>query len=371
VRLILWLAPSLVTRPSFADLMTRGALRLAAVGAILLGILVAPDAPRLAAARLPCEVDRVDRIVAVGDIHGAYDRLVEILRAAGLLDGKLHWSGGRTHYVQLGDILDRGPDSRKALDLMRKLEVEAPRAGGAVHVLLGNHEAMRMLGDRRYTVPAEYQAFVNDRSDEVRQAYLKLAPPSLRDQLLKDTPLGEVEMRLAFGRQGIYGEWLRKLNVVIKINGVVFVHGGISPVTSPLSCDDVNRAARRELTEEEEATRAEPLRTLVSGEDGPLWYRGLAEEPDTFAPEVDRILDAQNARAIVIGHTVTPDGRIRVRFGGKVVQIDTGMQPQYVKNGRASALEIQHEIVTAIYTDRRDVLLTRLPGARTDLPVSR
>jgi hypothetical protein len=92
-------------------------------------------------------------------------------------------------------------------------------------------------------------------------------------------------------------------------------------------------------------------------EDGPLWYRGLAEETDTFEPTIDDILAKQEARSIVIAHTVTPDGRIRVRFGGKVIQIDTGMQPQYVPRGRASALEIVNGVTTAIYTDRRDVLI--------------
>jgi len=53
---------------------------------------------------------------------------------------------------------------------------------------------------------------------------------------------------------------------------------------------------------------------------------------------------------------VLPEGRIRVRFGGKVVQIDTGMQPAYMPNGRAAALEIRGGKFTAIYLDRRDEL---------------
>jgi hypothetical protein len=44
------------------------------------------------------------------------------------------------------------------------------------------------------------------------------------------------------------------------------------------------------------------------------------------------------------------------RFGGKVTGIDTGMLPGYVAEGRASVLEISGRTVTAIYTDRRDVL---------------
>ena len=55
----------------------------------------------------------VERIVAVGDIHGDYGNYIEVLRAAGLVDKKGKWSGGKTHLVQTGDIPDRGPDTGK------------------------------------------------------------------------------------------------------------------------------------------------------------------------------------------------------------------------------------------------------------------
>jgi hypothetical protein len=42
--------------------------------------------------------------------HGAYDRFVEILKVAGIVDSELRWIGGRTHVVQLGDLVDRGDD---------------------------------------------------------------------------------------------------------------------------------------------------------------------------------------------------------------------------------------------------------------------
>jgi len=337
--------------------MTLPRLVLAAVAAVATGLLTAPTLPVAAAAS--CEIDRIERIVAVGDVHGAYDQLVDILRTAGLLDARMRWSGRRTHLVQLGDVVDRGPDSRKVLDLLRRIEGDARRAGGAVHVLLGNHEVMRMLGDFRYTVPGEYKAFTTGESEELRQAFLDGQPPELRDELLKELPVGSLEMRVAFSRRGVYGEWLRKLNAVVRINGILFVHGGISPVNAGLRCDAINAAVRREITEEEGKSRADPLHTLSGAEDGPLWYRGLAEEPDSFAPEAEAILAAQQASAVVVAHTVTPDQRIRVRFGGRVVVVDTGMQPQYVESGRASALEIQRGVFTAIYADRRDRLFAQ------------
>jgi len=337
---------------------TRTVIGLGLAGAIAAGGLSAPALPRVTAATPSCQIDRVERIVAIGDVHGAYDRFVEILRTAGVIDARLRWAGGRAHLVQMGDVVDRGPDSRKALDLLERLQGEARSVGGAVHPLLGNHEVMRMLGDLRYVVPAEYEAFVTSRSDRARNDFVNEAQPPLREQLLKETPLGFAEMRVAFGRNGHYGEWLRKLDTVVQINGVLFVHGGISPEVAAMPCDAINAAIRRELTEDLEKTRTAPLESLSAGESGPLWYRGLAQEFDAVASSLDEILATQNLRAIVIGHTVTPDGRIRTRFGGKVIQLDTGMQPAYVQGGRASALEIRGGVVTAIYADRRDVLLT-------------
>lgn len=341
--------------------MRRQPLRLAVVGTLAVALLAAQPAW---AADSSCAIAGVERIVAIGDVHGAYDRLVAILRAAGLLDTRLRWAGGRTHLVQTGDILDRGADSRKALDFLHRLENDARRAGGGVHLLLGNHEVMRILGDLRFVSPGEYEAFVTANSERTRRTFLEPSSDDARSQkdtpldTLLNTPLGFVEMRLAFGRDGEYGGWLRKSDVAVKVNGILFLHGGISPAMADLDCEALNTRVRRDITSDLDKSRAAPLQTVAAREDGPLWYRGLAVEPEAFAPQVDEILVKQHARAIVVGHTVTPDGRIRVRFDGKVVQIDTGMQPEYVPGGRASALEVRQDTFTAIYEDGQQVVGT-------------
>jgi hypothetical protein len=323
--------------------------------ALLLGAALLAAAPATRAGD-ECAAEGVPRIVAVGDVHGAYDSLVAILRAAGVIDEKLRWSGGRTHLVQTGDVVDRGPDSRKALDLLRRLEKEAGRAKGAVHALIGNHELMWMLGDLRYVSAAEYASFATRDSEAVRERALENVKPEARDELRKQTPLGYLELVRALAPDGEYGKWLRGHDAVVKLNGVLFLHGGISPRVAALPCAEINAAVRREITEDLQQTRKAPLASLGASEDGPLWYRGLAQEPDAFQPEVEKILAAQGARAVVIAHTPAPGGRIRSRFGGRVVQIDTGMLTSYVTDGRASALEIKDGTFTAIYLDRRDVI---------------
>src|SRR5919197_1017644 len=330
-------------------------------------IVLLASAATVARAASRCEWQSVERVVAVGDVHGAYDRYVEILRASGVIDANGRWAGGAAHFVQLGDVVDRGPDSRKALDFLERLEREAEPAGGRVHVLLGNHEVARMLGDLRLTAPGEYEAFAASGSEALRERFLQTLKPAERDEARKQTPLGQIEMRQAFGRDGEYGKWLRQLPVTIKINGIVFVHGGISPAVAPLGCSAINDQVHRELTSDLDKTRAAPLASLAPRVEGPLWYRGLTEQPDAFAPQVTDILTKLGARAIVVGHTVSTNRRIITRFDGRVIQIDTGMQPAYVPDGRASALEIRGGEATAIYVDRREpVAIARREGSEAE-----
>ena len=321
----------------------------AAIAAVGSGRSAAPAPPA-------CEFDGVERVVAIGDIHGAYDRFVEILQTTELIDANLKWSGGKTHLIQVGDALDRGPDSRKALDLLQRLAGEAAVAGGRVHQLIGNHEAMRMLGDFRYVTPGEYAAFATPDSEKVKKDFIKSQPEENRAALTQQIQLGMIEMTKAFEPKGIYGAYLRGLNAVVRVNGVVFLHGGISPAVAKMSCSEINETVRRELSSDLDKTRQAPLLSLTAREDGPLWYRGLALEPDTFEPAFQQILTDQHARAIVVAHTVTAAGKIRTRFNNTLFMIDTGMQPAYVPDGRASALEIRGNTFTAIYRDGREVL---------------
>ena len=100
--------------------------------------------------------------IALGDIHGDFRTFRKLLNDAGLIDQQGHWSGGRQHLIQTGDIVDRGPDSRRALDLLMRLEQEAAAAGGKVVVTMGNHELWNLIGDYYYLSKGEYAAFAKD-----------------------------------------------------------------------------------------------------------------------------------------------------------------------------------------------------------------
>src|SRR5210317_2365293 len=106
----------------------------------------------------------VDRVVAIGDLHGDYGQYIRVMESAGLIDKRGKWSGGQTHLVQTGDITDRGADSRKIIDHLVKLSKQAKKKGGYVHLLIGNHETMNVIGDLRYVSPGEYAAFATKNS---------------------------------------------------------------------------------------------------------------------------------------------------------------------------------------------------------------
>ncbi|MFT5571118.1 MAG: hypothetical protein ACI9FR_000026 [Cryomorphaceae bacterium] len=310
------------------------------------------------------------RIVAVGDIHGDFDRFVEVLKSTGIINKKNKWSGATDTLVQVGDSTDRGPDSRKAIDLLRKLKKQAAKAGGRVEVVIGNHEVMNLTGDLRYVHPGEYKAFKDSYSKKRLDAYykqtvaaLKAAAPEAEDfKLGKDHrkqwnarfPLGYVAHRLAWDPSGEYGKWVISNSAVVKVGKAVFVHGGISSKYVDMSLSDLNTRVRTELADPNAFTES----AIIDDVDGPFWYRGwatLAETADNEAA-LDEILQNLGVERMVIAHTPLVN-TILPRFGGKVLMVDVGMSAYY--GGANAALELVGEKAYAL-----------ISGQRVELPAS-
>jgi hypothetical protein len=117
--------------------------------------------------------------------------------------------------------------------------------------------------------------------------------------------------RPAFGPEGIYGKWVRGLNTVIKIDDSIFLYGGISPKYASYSLKKINDRVREELDD---------FRKLQGGncdrQEGPLWYRGLANGgEDALEGHAKKILKNYGVERIVIGHTFT-DGAVTGSVAG-------------------------------------------------------
>jgi hypothetical protein len=373
----------------------------------------------LAALAIAPTVVAGERIVAIGDIHGNYDGFVSILQRAGLVDDETHWIGGETTFIQTGDVFDRGVEVFEVLDLLMRLEREAAAAGGKVIVLLGNHEGMNLVGFFRDVNPDIYATFVDKKSEKRRKAAYKdfkkywrtkaeellgtpvaEVPDEIKEQWMAAIPPGWLEYKEALGPDAHYGAWLHKRQVAVVIDGVVFVHGGIGPDLAGLSVDEINAKVVTELATYERlrklmieeqlvpstaelaslmnvylemdppdpkyAELADAEKWLVFSEGGPLWFRGGARwEEETEAAQIIELLAGVGAQRMVGGHTVQDEGRIEMRFGGRVFLIDTGMLSSVYTGGRPSALVIENGAFTAIYTDGTSEVLVdeALPDA--------
>ena len=301
----------------------------------------------------------VERIVAVGDIHGDYDNFLEVLKAADIVNRRGNWIAGETHLVQLGDVPDRGPDTSKVITLLKKLERQAQRDGGRVHVLIGNHEAMNIYGDLRYVDPGEYQALRTRNSRRVRDNYYEtdiarrkqanpefVADKAFRQQWEQSIPLGMLEHRAAWSAEGDIGEWVRQHNAVIKINRTLFLHGGISAEDLVLSITEINEQIRHELNGglgEEPGLSEKPT--------GPLWYRGLASNDEEIErAHLEQVLATFDVDRVVLGHTPGL-GTIVPRFEGRVLIVDTGLSSYY--GGFLASLLIENSEAFTVQQDEK------------------
>lgn len=340
----------------------------------------------------------VERVVAIGDVHGAYEALTKTLAKAGVVDEELGWSGGTTHLVFTGDILDRGPHSRKVMDLIMRLEGEALDAGGRVHMLLGNHEVMNLIGDLRYVSVEEFAAFADDESDKDRKrSILKhrngisngVSKLAIRNDFSKMCPTGYFGLRRAFGSQGVYGSWLMSKPLMIVINGTAFVHGGLPSLVAELGLDGINIELKTQVTEyvkqaevlfendvldlaENYYTHLKTLDALpenesrppeidaavsavtrlngasVNGANSPIWYRGsVACGPLIEEDKLAAALEALGANRVVVGHTPTLTRQVLERMDGRVIQIDTGMLNS-AYGGSGSALILEGDSMTVV-----------------------
>ncbi len=325
----------------------------------------------------PWEWTGVSRVVAVGDLHGNHDKLARLLTAAGLVDAELHWSGGDQHLVVAGDFVDRGLDDRQLMDLLRRLETESVTAGGRVHALLGNHEVMNLFWDLRYVNPSSYRQFAAEERKADRRAaagqFARLEGGDWGSESFRTFnqrfPTGYFGRQASFGPEGEYGGWLMGLPTIVKINGIVYTHGGLTEEVAALGVEGINRRvtdsiaryltsrqileregvvlpvmsylqvteAAQNVVEKRRGSRSAELRQAAEDllaaakepillSQGPLWYRCTALGDERLERDaVTRTLEQLDARSLVVAHSPTSSNRITSRFHDRLFRIDHGI----------------------------------------------
>jgi len=279
----------------------------------------APAAPGpCTLAALPQRRPMPKRLVAIGDLHGDLAAARAALRAAGAIDASDRWIGGELVVVQTGDVLDRGDDEQAIFDLIARLEREAQAAGGAVIMLLGNHELMNAAGDFRYVTPGAMRDF--DDAPGVDASRFAQLPAEVRGRVAALAP------------GGAYARWLAAHDVIAIVGDTVFSHAGVLGdwVTQ---VDEANRSARCWLAGQ--AGGIEDVPSVARANQGPVWTRSFGlGDPDCEAAKA--ALAALGARRMVVGHTVQRE--INGVCDGTVWRIDVGLGKGY--GGPIQVLEL-------------------------------
>ncbi len=320
--------------------------------ALLISALFLGRPEPLGAAAKQCIWEGVERIVAVGDLHGDYENFLTILKDkdVGLIDNGLHWIGGKTHLVQIGDIMDRGDRAKEIFDLIKNLEKDAEKAGGMVHMLIGNHEEINILemvfdyGEDYITVE-QFISFLPESYKKRKEREFRKRTEgggNINDEWKKlmKTDDGQTEYYENFNLY--YGRWIaEEHNAVIKINDTVFVHGGINEKYSAMPLKDINNLYFLEFHKVFRGERFRPK--ILFDPEGPLWCRDLAVwNEQLYASQVNKILANLGAKQIVIAHTPEIQERAS-RFNYKVWLVDTGISSPYHRDGGfLSALIIEN-----------------------------
>ena len=267
----------------------------------------------------------MSRILAIGDLHGEYDGFARLLINTGVIDGQLNWRWGKGHIVICGDVFDRGQKVTECLWLIYKLQQQAQRAGGRVHLIIGNHEVIHLLKMGRGDLATKYAVLFYN---------------------------ADLDYADFFGCEFELGRWLRSRPLAVRIGENLFVHGGIPPeyIENELGIEKMNACARTVLNDEdfrpEDADRLTRLaftcteyRGYIDG--GGDYYRSLEGK-------MDEILAFYGVRHIVVGHIIVDE--VTTLKNGTVIAIDV---PFGADQAREQALLIENDTLYRIYADGR------------------
>ncbi|CAA20130.1 vacuolar endopolyphosphatase [Schizosaccharomyces pombe] len=267
-------------------------------------------------------------VYAIGDIHGDFPNALDVLSAAGVVSPVFphEWTAGNATLVQTGDVVDRGPDTRKLFRWFNDLHKQAEKHGGRVVRLLGNHEFMNAKGDWRYVHPGDKASYPE---------------PSEENRIIDWGHSGEIGNLL-----------LSEYNVTYKDNttGSHFMHAGLSPEWAYRE-ETVNELGKELLSHFMSREKIPEYLEDFWAIEGPMWYRGLAQLSEEEACEVAlNVTKTLNVNRLVMGHTPQFHGIVS-RCEGRILLIDTGLCSAYA--GERAVLRISQNdtdsIVEAVY----------------------
>lgn len=288
------------------------------------------------------------RVVVIGDLNGSASVLVRLLRGLRLIKTAGDWCGGKTVLVQMGDIPNRGPGARMAMELMLRLRRQARAAGGDAVWLLGNHEVLSVLRHEAYVTADEYLEFAEveqidtfyaQRIDHHHRLLGGVPPQSVIDPVggrlrawEEANAPGKDAYRAAMGADGRLGKAIRKLPLALRMGQLLFVHAGLTSEWAQLGLRGLERAVRQVWRDKPTFYDDLDLSGVLRDPQGPIWHRAYCfEDGPEVRNELRDALAAVGCTQMVIGHTRTEavrpgrGGRPLARHGGRLIMSDVGI----------------------------------------------
>ena len=315
-------------------------------------------------------VPAAKRVIAIGDLHGDFDKAVRAFSVAGLVDEQLNWSGGETVAVQVGDVLDRGGEEIRIFHLLEKLKRQAKKQGGALHVLNGNHEIMNVAGRFRYATRRAMDEFY--RWEAARLFGMRLKCLFEEDQakcelgVSPPSPSGVEARRKALQPGGdIAKSFLSQNPVALVVGSTVFVHGGLHPEHMEYGIERMNRetslwirgeAWRQDGDENGDGDAGNPgyspsslsnvnqqvVPWFLSGRNAIVWsrmYSNVDEKSCNCEMLQEALSKGPRTRRMVVGHTVQYPMGINGACNHSVFRVDVGLSRGIV-DAQPEVLEI-------------------------------
>jgi hypothetical protein len=252
----------------------------------------------------PAKYPKPGRMLVVSDIEGDFKTFCHVLSRGGVINERLQWTFGDGHLVILGNCFNNDRRTIEYLWFIYALEEKARRKGGYVHFILGNNEIKNLNGDWRYAHPN----------------YAKADPSS-----------GNPSTALYDANSELW-RWLRTKNIMEKVGGILFVHGGVGMevIQTGLSLSELNNLARPYYAAAGGTFQNPVLHMLLSSEQAPFQYRGYYQQ-GISEREIDMVLRYFKVQTIVIGHTMVE--QVSGFYNGKVINVSTDHA-----NGKSEAL---------------------------------
>ncbi len=245
----------------------------------------------------------INRIVAIGDLHGDFGVFIKVLEMSRLIDNNGYWSGENTYLIQMGDILDgkrpgvkidknflNSPGEWNIIKKILELDSQARLKGGRVISILGNHELYPFY-------------FKND--------------PTFEKEYVKKSDSKKIKEIFGISRTNFFspgGEgakfFSRTRPLLLKIGKVLFVHGSVtdSMINNSIengfvNIDKINKEVSKWLL----TGKKIPNYLKETGNENPLFSRNYSDiknyDEDTCNMIKKQLKSFKNIEHVIMGHS--------------------------------------------------------------------